>query len=112
MSTQTAVRRPVGALGRMGVVAGLHVAALYLIATSLGIMPPLISEPATAQLIQQKEPPIDVPPQPTTARLDDPAVTVPEPVIPTDAIDIAEDRIIVERNDDPPVIDIVPPPPG
>src|SRR5688572_7369399 len=112
MSTQTAVRRPVGALGRMGVVAGLHVAALYLIATSLGIVPPLISQPATAQLIQETEPPIDLPPQPTVAHLQEPTVTVPEPVVPVDAIDNTQDQIIVERRDDPPVIEIVPPTAG
>ena len=112
MSTHTAVRRPVGALGRMGVVAGLHVAALYLIASSLGIVPPLISEPATAQLIQEKLPPIDIPPQPTVARLQDPTYTIPEPEVPIDAIDNTQDQIIVERSNDPPVIETVPPTAG
>ncbi len=36
MSTHTAERRPLGALGRMGVVAALHVGLLYMIANSLG----------------------------------------------------------------------------
>ena len=112
MSTHTAVRRPVGALGRMGVVAGLHVAALYLIATSLGIVPPLIAEPATAQLVRQAEPPIDTPPPPTVAQLRDPTVTMPVPVVPTEALEHTEDQIIIERTDDPPVVEILPPTQG
>jgi TonB family protein len=101
MSTHTVDRRPIGALGRMGVVAGLHVAALYLIASSLGIVPPLITEPPTAQLVQQLEPPADMPPTPVSARLLEPTVTMPVPVVPTEALDNHEDRIVVERTDEP-----------
>jgi protein TonB len=54
-------RRSMGALGRMGAVAGLHGAVIFLIARSLGIVPPLIDdEPKNvdARLIEER-PPID-----------------------------------------------------
>jgi len=44
MIARTAERR-FGALGRMGLVAAVHVAALYLIANSLGIVPGIAIEP-------------------------------------------------------------------
>jgi periplasmic protein TonB len=44
MVARTAEKR-FGALGRMGLVAAVHVAALYLIATSLGIVPSISVEP-------------------------------------------------------------------
>ncbi len=46
----TLEQRPMGALGRMTVVAGLHLAAFYFIARGLGIAPeigPLVPEPVT-----------------------------------------------------------------
>ena len=110
MSTQTADRRPIGALGRMGVVAGLHAAALYLIATSLGIVPPLISEPPTAQLIEEPEQPIEPVPTTTTPRIQEPTVTMPVPVVPIDPVDVAEEQIIVQRTDEPVIVpEILPP---
>ena len=64
MNTQAIERRPMGALGRMGIVAGLHVAALYLIATSLGIVPPLVEKaPPDIRIIEQPGP-VDPPPAP------------------------------------------------
>jgi protein TonB len=63
MNTQVEGRRPVGALGRMGVVAGLHVAVVYLVATGLGIVPKL-EMPTIIEggVILEKTAPVDPPP--------------------------------------------------
>jgi periplasmic protein TonB len=53
MSTHTAERRPLGALGRMGVVAALHVGALYLIASSLGLVPAPITTITEGKIIDE-----------------------------------------------------------
>jgi len=104
MNIQAIERRPMGALGRMGIVAGLHVAALYLIASSLGIVPPLIEKaPPDIQIIEQPEP-LDPPPALTQAQQYDPQVYVPTPVAPPTESTDSENQIIAVRNDDPPVI--------
>jgi protein TonB len=94
----------------MGVVAGLHAAALYLIATSLGIVPPLIEKSAPVQLLAPEVTPPDVlPPVPQPRLAEVPPLTMPVPVVPTDALDDAQDRIVVDRTNNPPVIpDILP----
>jgi protein TonB len=97
----------------MGMVAGLHAAALYLIATSLGIVPPLIQKTEPVQLLAPEVTPPDDPPlapQPRLAEL--PPLTMPVPVVPTDALDDAQDRIEVQRTDDRPVIHEPPPTQG
>ena len=64
MSTHTAERRPLGALGRMGVVAALHAGMLYMIANSLGMVPSILENKTEATIIDEP-PPIDDPaPQP------------------------------------------------
>ncbi len=64
MSTYTAERRPLGALGRMGVVAALHAGLLYMIANSLGMVPSILENKTEATIIDEP-PPIDDPaPQP------------------------------------------------
>ena len=64
MSTHTAERRPLGALGRMGVVAALHAGLLYMIANSLGMVPSILENKTEATIIDEP-PPIDDPaPQP------------------------------------------------
>lgn len=104
MNTTVAEKRPLGALGRMGAVAGLHVAALYLIATSLGIVPPLISEPPTAQLFDEVRPPDDPLPAIPQPQLVDRPLTVPPP----DTVDIdidttpPPDAIFGEIDNNPP----------
>ncbi|HEX6638088.1 MAG TPA: energy transducer TonB, partial [Steroidobacteraceae bacterium] len=103
-------RRPLGALGRIGMVAGVHAAALYLIATSLGIVPPLISEPPEPLVLEPQDPvppdPTPVPVQPNLAR---PDLTVPEPdsLPPMDSE--STDRIVA-RIDDGLVVPPVAPP--
>lgn len=110
MNTRVAEKRPMGALGRMTMVAGLHAAALYLIASSLGIVPPLIVEPKPFVMEQptEVEPPETPPPtfEPRTAA---PPLTAETPeVLPDDAFPL--DAPIVDFRDDPPVVPPTHPP--
>ena len=59
MAAIAAQRRPLGALGRMSMVAGLHVAVLFVIARSLGIGTTKIEPPPPidARVIDQPRPP-------------------------------------------------------
>ena len=109
MTAQTAERRPMGALGRMGMVAALHGAVLYLIASSLGIVPSLIPEPPIATQLIDEVRPVEPPVEPVDPRFSEPQVYVPTPVAPTSDEADPETQIITQRNDDPPVIpDVVP----
>jgi periplasmic protein TonB len=110
MNAQTVERRPLGALGRMGMVAGVHAAALYLIATSLGIVPPLIeAEPPPFVIAQSPQPPPPDPPPTFEPRNTAPPLTAPVPVVlPDDAF--SEDAPFVEFTDDPPVVPPIVPP--
>ena len=79
MTTHTAERRPLGALGRMGIVAALHVGLLYMIANSLGLVPALVENKTVATIIDEPRPPDEPIPQPEpdiTARRD--TVVLPE----------------------------------
>jgi periplasmic protein TonB len=114
METRVLERRPMGALGRMGVVAGLHVAVLYLVATGLGIAPKLqMPDPIIGQIIEEQPIVDEFPtpiPEPSSQRIH---VTVPEPVAPpaeqTDSSDSIGAEIVT--NPEPvPSIDLVPPP--
>ena len=75
-------RRPLGALGRMGMVAALHVAALYVIARSVGLVsvelekPPIVASVIETPTI--KEPP---PPLPRLERIEQESVVLPQPII-------------------------------
>lgn len=111
MNTSVAERRPMGALGRMGMVAGLHVAALYLIASSLGIVPSLVEEaPGKVSLIEETRPPDDPLPAVPQARPEDPTVYVPIPEPPVTDSAESDDRIAAVATDNPPVIaEVVPP---
>lgn len=64
MSTHTAERRPLGALGRMGVVAALHVGLLYMIANSLGMVPAILDNKTVATIIDESPPPDEELPRP------------------------------------------------
>lgn len=113
MSTHIAHRRPVGALGRIGVVAGIHAAALYLIATGLGIVPPLIQKTGPITLIPSEiTPSDDPPPVPQPRPFDQPDITVPIPVLPTDSIPSNDDAIRATATDAPLTIPDTFPPPG
>lgn len=72
-------RRSMGALGRMGIVAGMHVAVIFLIARSLGIVPPLL-QPERVTVVPVDQPIIDEDPAPAVGpTLVDPTIFVPAP---------------------------------
>jgi periplasmic protein TonB len=103
MNTTLAEKRPLAALGRMGAVAGVHAAVLYLIATGLGIMPPLIAEPVIdTRLIEDRQELREAPPEPPRPVIQEPRLTVeqPEPV-PIDSSD-STDRVFAEIDNSPP----------
>jgi periplasmic protein TonB len=80
MASRTA-GSPYGALGRIGVVAGMHVAVLFLIANSLGIHPLKLNETMEGTVIEEPVRPNDPPPPVTPVRLDPTVPVVPIPVI-------------------------------
>jgi protein TonB len=94
----------------MGIVAGMHVAAFYLIASSLGIVPPLVEvAPPDIRIIEQPESrdPLPTIPQPQQY---DPTVYVPTPEpVPTEPAE-SDTRIVAVVNDHPPIIQEVVPP--
>jgi protein TonB len=102
MVAQTADRR-FGALGRMGMVAAIHVAALFVIVRGLGIAPSILAEdpPDIETSIVERTPPVDVPPPETTPPLVRPDIHVPPPEVPP-----------VEMDMDPPFIVAQLPPDG
>ena len=113
MTAQTAERRPMGALGRMAplgrmaMVAGLHVAALYLIASSLGIVPSLVPEPVMpTQLIEEPHEPPDPTPTSVQPRLQENFhIPIERPVVEI-AQDPPEDppSVVIGGETPPPVI--------
>lgn len=82
MGTRIATRNHWGALGRMGIVAGMHAAVIFVVAGALVIKNEM-SLPPEIETILIDEPPdnIDPPPipQPKIERVE---LTVPEPVVP------------------------------
>jgi protein TonB len=102
--SSVAEKRPLGALGRMGMVAGIHVAALYLIASSLGMVPPLVAPPPPLEVFNPEVAPPDDPlPVVQPSRVEIPTLTMPIPVVSNDAFESTE-TISVERTDTPPVV--------
>ena len=72
-----------GRLGRMGIVAGMHVAAFYMIATGLGIAPSFVDTPqrVTTTIVDEPVPRDD--PLPRSEPVDNvPPITVPIPEVP------------------------------
>ena len=98
MVAHTAERR-FGAVGRIGLVAAMHVAALFLIVKSLGIAPALTLEPkrVIAEVLpaepQQEDPP-PVPREPDLAQQD---VLVPAPDDLTVEDDTNNESIVAQR---------------
>jgi periplasmic protein TonB len=94
MGARTSQGLPYGAMGRIVVVAGMHVAALYLIAMSLGIAPPLVPPRTEAFFVPDAVDPVGLPPpidpvieRPTVPDLVAPDVPLPvDDAAPTDAI--------------------------
>lgn len=81
MYARTAEKRPLGALGRMGIVAGMHVAIFFVVATALVIKKDAPPEAMTGTVIDQPEIPIEPIPtsQPNMQSVD---LYVPRPVDP------------------------------
>jgi protein TonB len=72
-------RRSMGALGRMGVVAALHVAVVFLIARSLGIVPPIL-QPQRIEVTSVDQPDVrDDPPPDIAPHFVDPDIHFPPP---------------------------------
>jgi protein TonB len=65
MSLHVAERRPLGALGRMSVVAGMHVAVFYVIARSMGLVHVMPEQPpAIEATLEHPQVPDELPPPP------------------------------------------------
>lgn len=80
MNARIEVRRPWGALGRMGIVAGMHVAIVFVVAGALVIRNDAPPEPIEGVVID--EPPvIDDPPPATEPTFDRPDIYIPAPVV-------------------------------
>lgn len=72
-------RRSMGALGRMGIVAGMHVAVIFLIARSLGIVPPIL-QPERIEVTPVDQPAVEEDPAPAVGpKIADPTIFVPMP---------------------------------
>jgi len=110
MAAVAAQRRPLGALGRMGMVAGLHVAVLFVIARSLGIGAPTeVPPPMVTEIYEETRPPEEVP------RIPEPDVTTTResvvlPLVPVDQMAFESQDVItgpppdaVFDNDPPPI---------
>ena len=98
MFARTAEKR-FGALGRMGLVAAIHVAALFVIARSLGIVPKIDVAPpddVQATIIEQERPPEPIPVIDDRVDLDPLRVFVPTPEVPPIDNDISTDSITAE----------------
>ena len=82
-----------GGSGRLAVVAALHVALIYLIATSLGIVkPPAFVQPMEAVLISDPQPKEEVKPVIAKPELVEPTLEIPEPdVIPIPEVQVPLD---------------------
>lgn len=82
MSVHSAHTRPLGALGRMGLVAAIHVGVLFVVAGSFGIIPPLTPERMVGTIIpSEPKPPDDPQPMPQPRMTDSPVPFVPQPDI-------------------------------
>jgi protein TonB len=97
MIARTAEKR-FGAMGRMGLVAALHVAALFALARSFGIVPTIATVPDNIETtIIEKVQRLDPPPQPIDYKPENSfriEVPVPEPLPP--AHEMTPDAIIAE----------------
>ena len=94
-------RRSLGALGRMGIVAGMHVAVIFLIARSLGIVPPILDDTPVdvdTRFIDETRPP-DQPPEVLNPVVQQPPILVPVPEVPP--IDSSTDTVISAQPIDP-----------
>src|SRR3954465_12620894 len=74
-------KRSLGALGRMGIVAGMHVAVVLLVANSLGLVPSIAeNKPMGTRFFDDPLPRDDPPPKLVgVGELTDPRITLPAP---------------------------------
>ncbi|MEO8062656.1 MAG: energy transducer TonB [Pseudomonadota bacterium] len=113
MATRTAERRPLGAFGRMGVVAAIHAALLVSIMHGFKLMPPLVIPLMNGEIIDDRQPPPPdrppekfVPEQASSVTLplpelpplpaDDPAETIAATLVPIDKIPERTGTAVVE----------------
>jgi protein TonB len=100
MNTRVLERRPMGALGRIGVVAGLHVAVIYVVGAGLGITPTLAPTRMEGTIIPSTEPPDELPER-VEPRDFSQRVHVPVPVAPLPDADEETGAIGAEAVPDP-----------
>ncbi len=82
MPARTIESRPLGAMGRIGVVAAMHAAFLFVIARSLVHTGAPDAEPLIGTVINEPTPIIDVPIEPTVTIVPQEQITVPRPIEP------------------------------
>jgi protein TonB len=94
--------RPVGALGRMTVVAGIHVGVLYAIAAGLGIAP--VPEIVRTEMVTPVDTVIpDEPPPRTVFVPEHRDVIIPQPTVDFDPPDVAPTIAVQVMRDPPPI---------
>lgn len=97
MAASTFEQRPFGALGRMTVVAGIHLAVFYCIAAGLGVVPPPTFTGSEIVTPIDTPPPVDHPPEiPVVIERNVPYVPMPDlPIdVPSEATITADVRPI------------------
>lgn len=106
-----ATGRPFGALGRIGIVAGMHVAVVLLVANSLGFHPLALPPRVIGEILNEPVRPAEPPPVVTPTQQTAQNVIVPMPENPTfeHESDVAITAQRVERDEIP--VHVVPPPP-
>jgi len=78
MSQVMAERKPLGALARMGIVAGMHVAIVYVVANSLGLVPSIVTPPVIETTVLN-EPVVEDPLPPVVFEPQRPVITMARP---------------------------------
>ena len=106
MAAQASEKRPLGALGRMSLVAAIHIAVLFVIANGLGIVPSLkVPDPIVAEVLHESLPP---PPdvvirEPDLSNKNQIELPLPDPLpTPPDASDNTIDAHLVPVGELPP----------
>ncbi len=82
MNARIAARHPWQSLGRMGIVAGMHAALLFVVAGALVIKKDVMPQVMTGTVIDDPKPPTEPPPT-ISPRLQPTDLHIPEPVFPT-----------------------------
>jgi protein TonB len=100
MAAQTLEKRPLGALGRMGIVAGMHAVALFVIARSLGLVPPLIETRTEATIIDTPQI-VENPPPVPQPRFQQPQITLAERYPDLPPVDAPDDTVTARTEAQP-----------